>query len=158
MAQRAVEPAPVVRAFDVFEEGASDPILGPGLTFRHGLTLERAPERFHGSVVVAVTLATHAGHQARSLKSVSIALAGILNASIGMMDEPFGRPPLNQCALQRLDSAASVQALPNGPAQNLAAVEIHYCCQEHPTFRAQNVGDIGDPNLVRSSRRCPAQQ
>src|SRR5258708_6297529 len=52
--QRAVEPAPVVNGFNVFENHTPQPVLGPVGTLLQSLAFERAPERFHRRVVVAV--------------------------------------------------------------------------------------------------------
>src|SRR6266481_2387411 len=80
--QRAVEPAPVVNGFNVFENHTPQPVLGPVGTLLQSLAFERAPERFHRRVVVAVGFSAHAGDQAAALQLLAVSPTGILDASI----------------------------------------------------------------------------
>ncbi len=77
-----MEPAPVVNGFNIFEDHAPHPVLGPLGTLLQSLALERAPERFHGGIVIAVALAAHAGDQAPALELLAIIPRGILDPLI----------------------------------------------------------------------------
>src|SRR5436305_1650204 len=55
------------------------------------LGFERVEEALHGCVVEVITLAAHRRRDAGSGEKSTIDLGGILNAGIGMMDEPWRR-------------------------------------------------------------------
>jgi hypothetical protein len=44
-----------------------------------------------------------------------------------------------------------VNCLAHGPADDSAAVEVQNACEIEPTLVGENVGDIGDPDLVGRS-------
>lgn len=51
------------------------------------LVFERAPERFHGGVVVAVAFATHRGDAAVSGEDLAISGAHLLAAAVGVVED-----------------------------------------------------------------------
>src|SRR5581483_4570761 len=89
MAQGAVQPLTVVEALDVIEDLASRLAAGGELSAVNQFQFEGAPEAFHGGVVVAVALAAHRGHQAGPAQCLTVLLAGVLDAPVGM-DKQIG--------------------------------------------------------------------
>jgi len=52
------------------------------------LILQRPEEAFHGSIVVAATRATHRAFDAEIFQQALVGVAGVLAASIAVMQEP----------------------------------------------------------------------
>ena len=59
--QSAVEPFWVIERFDIVEDGQFSFGMGSEVAMVEPLGFERAPERFHSGVVVAVAGGAHAG-------------------------------------------------------------------------------------------------
>ena len=59
--QRAVEAFRVIESFDIIEDGQVSGLMGWEVMVMERFGFERAPERFHGGVVIAVACGTHAG-------------------------------------------------------------------------------------------------
>src|SRR4051794_37069662 len=89
VADPGMPPAPIVEDFDVFEQCRLPP--GTELCSMNKLRFERAEERLHRRVVIAVTLAAHGGFDAVAVEDLAIRSAGVLDAAIGMVDEALGR-------------------------------------------------------------------
>ena len=82
-----MEAAAVIKGFDEVEDG----LASLGASFEGAAVdqflFERAPEGFHGGVVIAASFATH-GRQAPTLsQSLAISSAGILAAAVGVEDQ-----------------------------------------------------------------------
>ena len=137
-------PPRVVERLDIIEDGK----LGFAARRQHGLIepgvrLERAPERFHRSVVVTVSGPTHAAHQAGGIEERHVICIDILAAPVGVMQEAFGRLAAPQGVPKRGQGQAGVQGRRTGPAYDAAAPSIQDRGQEQPTFRGLEVGDVG---------------
>lgn len=85
IAQRRVSAHGVVDALDVRFDDDFD-LLGHTVV-RGILGLERAEEALAGGVVVAVAGSAPAAHQAVLQKLALVVLAGVLTASVGVMDQ-----------------------------------------------------------------------
>jgi len=59
--QSAVEAFRVIESFDVIEDGQASGMMGWELVLMERFGFERAPEGFHGGVVIAVAGGTHTG-------------------------------------------------------------------------------------------------
>ena len=59
--QSAVEPFRVIEGFDVIEDGQAGCLVGGEVFVMEPFSFERAPEGFHGGVVIAIAGGTHAG-------------------------------------------------------------------------------------------------
>jgi hypothetical protein len=153
-----VEPSPVVSRFDKFKDLAAQTVLAPLRALAQRLAFERAPERFHGRVVVAVAFSAHAGDQAGALQLLAVKQAGVLHAPIRMMNDAARMAPLLQGPRQGLQRPAGFQVLPERPAQDLAAIKVHHRRQKQPPLRGGDVRDVGDPNLIGFGRGRPIQQ
>src|SRR5438477_5067204 len=148
MTERAVEPLPVIIDFNHLEDCLASLLPALELAVAQEFIFKRAPERFHGGVIVAVALAAHARLDAGLLELLAVRRAGVLRSSIGMMQEAFRRMTLRDGHLQSIQSQAGLQVLLHGPAHDPAAVEIHDRGQIEPAFGGRDVGDVTDPNLI----------
>jgi len=153
--ERAVDPHAVISNFNGFKDGlASFFAIG-----KNGLLEEfifkRAPKRFDGGVIVAISFAAHAGLDGRVLEEGTILGAGVLRAAIGMMQEAFKRKGLTmvQGHLECLESEGGLEILLHGPADDSAAIEIHDGGEVEPAFASGNVGNVTDPDSVNSLGR-----
>src|SRR5438445_5357312 len=74
-----------------------------------------------------------------------------LTAPIGMMEQPLRRVPARQGHPERVEREVVRDALVHRPADGEARTEIEDHRQVEPPLARRNVGDVGDPRLVRSS-------
>jgi len=82
----------IVEAFDVGKDITRGLCSGCILPVMNELGLERVEEALHRGIVVAVGLAAHRGPEAGGLHHLAVVRRGILNASIGMVDQAGARP------------------------------------------------------------------
>ncbi len=80
--QSAVEPFWVIEGFDVIEDGQARVMMSVKVLEMEAFGFERAPERFHGGVVVTVSRRTHAGAQVTGMQQRPEGAAGILQSAI----------------------------------------------------------------------------
>jgi len=66
------------------------------------LVLKRVPEAFGCGVVVATASSTHAGDHAVGGKRVALVLAGLLAASIAVVNEAGAGAPRSDCHVEGL--------------------------------------------------------
>jgi len=59
--QSAVEAVRVIEGLDVIEDGQAGGVMSLELMLMERFSFERAPEGFHGGVVVAIACGTHTG-------------------------------------------------------------------------------------------------
>jgi len=100
IAERAVEPHPVVKDFDPVEDGSVG--LGPRgeVPTMDQFAFQGAPEAFHGGVVVTVGAAVHAANRSGLGQRLPVSLTSVLNAPVGVMQQP--RRPMRVVGLNRL--------------------------------------------------------
>src|SRR5919112_5498395 len=90
VADPGMPPAPMVKDFDVFEQGRFGLPPGAELCSMNQLRFERAEERLHRRIVIAVTLAAHGGFDAVAVEDLAIRSASLLDATLGMGGEALG--------------------------------------------------------------------
>lgn len=110
-----MEPHAVVIGFDVLEDHlAGLPVRGRRLA-RQALGFERAPERLHRGVVVAVAASAHAGPSADLAEQLPVSVTGILATLVAVDDEArAGTAPLPGGA-QTLADEGGLQSRSGGP-------------------------------------------
>src|SRR3954462_11597640 len=96
---------------------------------RPDLTLEGSEEAFHGGVVPAVALATHAGCDSVATKDPLVVVAGILHPAVGVVDEAGGWFPSGDGFFQYLAARGSIKALAGSPANHPARMEVENATQ-----------------------------
>ena len=134
-----MQAAGIVEALDVAEQvpsgfgpGGVDPVMDP-------LGLEGVEEAFHGRVVPAVALAAHRGRDPRPGEGQPIGLGGVLDAAVGMMDQPWRGPLTLGGHVQRVECDLGMQGLAHRPADDLAGVQVEDRGQVQPAFAGRDV-------------------
>ena len=115
------------------------------------LRLERVKEALHRSIVIAVALAAHRCPETDGSHQLAVIRRGILNAATGMVDQAGTWPLRRDRHPQGRQGQVGAQMVRHRPADNPAAVQIHDGGQIEPALIGLDVGDIGEPDLVRSS-------
>lgn len=76
-------------------------------------------------------------------------LESALNAAIGMVDQAGIWPLRRDCHPQRRQRQLGAQMIRHRPADDLAAVEVHDRGQIEPALISLDIGDVGEPDVVR---------
>src|SRR5712691_10059159 len=138
----------VVPAFDELE----DRHAGLGLRFetpaRKQLTLQRREEALAHRVVVGIAHRSHRGPHLRFLAAKAEGDRGVLRAVVGMMHDAF-RPPLPERHVERREHEFGSQVLSHAPADDSATEGIEDHRQVEEPGPRRDVGNVGDPELVR---------
>lgn len=79
-------------------------------------------------------------------------------AELVMRNTDLGNPGAPQRHQQCIEHQSSVDATAHGPPHHLAREQIDHDGQVQPALMGTDVGDVGDPTLVRLGRRELAQQ
>ena len=82
----------VIKDFDVIENFGAGLLVADKVSAIDEVEFERAPEAFHGGVVIAVAFAAHGGHQAGCPQGLPVSAAGVLDAAIGVEEQIGWRP------------------------------------------------------------------
>ena len=89
-----MEPGAVIEGLDIVEDGAARlGVSGEALLIDQFL-FEAAPERLDKGVIVAVTFATHGGHEPVLGEELAVGRAGELAPTIGVEEEWLARTTL----------------------------------------------------------------
>ena len=122
------------------------------------LPLERLHEALTTGVVIGVGGPTHArDHVVRSQQG-HVLLRGILDAAIGMVDQPRRRVPLREGVRQGRDRQPGSQRAVQRPAHDLAGIRIEHHRQVDELRSQANIGDVRDPELIHPGEGQAAGQ
>ncbi len=121
---------------------------GVGLAGADELGFEGAPEAFYGGVVVAVAASAHGGEQAGGLEGGAEVPGGVSDGAVGVEEQARWRGAVQGRHRKGGGDERGVDGRAHGPAQDLAAVEIHHAGQIEPAFGGGDAGEGGDPDLV----------
>jgi len=109
---------------------------------------ERAPEGFHGSVVITAGFAAHGGLGLSVGQGLAKIRAGVLAAAIGVKDELRRGLAMNLCHVPGRQDELGIDVFIHGPTDDPAAEEVHDGGQIEPAFLGTDVGDVADPDLI----------
>jgi len=139
----------IVKHFDVLEQCQACRGMRGQWLIEFGL--ERAEEAFHHGVVVTVALASHAGDDPLIVQQLLERAAGVLHASVAVMDQSVGgiRPPRLQRMLQCLFDQFASHVIGRGPADDAATEAVEHRRQIEPALTRLDVGDVRQPLLIR---------
>ena len=151
--ERAMEALAVIESFDEVEDCQAS--LGSGFKTAaiNELQLERAPEGFHGGVVVAAGFAAHRRQGLGLRQRVAVIGTGVLAAAVGMKHQFWWRLAMSLSHVPGREDQLGVNVLLHGPADDPTAIEVHNASQVEPAFVGMDVGDVADPDLVEGSGR-----
>ena len=110
--------------------------------------LERLHKRFGLRVVIRVSATAHADLNARCLEQIRILVAGILNASVGVMHQTGLDFPMRQGHLQGRNHHTSIYAPLQCPPDDAARVSVKNNGQINELTLQANVGDVGPPQNI----------
>jgi hypothetical protein len=82
-----VEPLPVLKDFDPFEDRGARLRSRGEVSPMDQVAFETAPEALHQRVVVAVAFTAHARLDTGLAQSLPVSFAGVLHSPIGVMDQ-----------------------------------------------------------------------
>lgn len=128
--------------------------LHPGLgSIAEALPLEElafqcGKERFAHGVIVGVSYRSHRRPDSRLLAADAEGNGGILRALIRVVDDGC-RPPLPERHVERLEHELRPQVGLHGPADHAPAPGIDHHGEEEESGGGRDIGDVGNPELVR---------
>ena len=120
---------------------------------RHGidaLDLQRLHEALHHRVVVGVAAPRHRADQAMFAEQGTVGLGGVLRTSIRMVDASGWRVAAFDRRRQRRKSEPCVDPSADRVAHDAARPCIHDRSQVDEAAEDRDIGQIGDPELVRA--------
>lgn len=112
------------------------------------LVFQRAPETFHGGIVIAVPFSAHGGFHVKPRKELPIISSTVLTPSVGMMDQPLGRPLDCHSLAQGLAHKLRDNSRPQGITHDLAVEEVLVGGTVESSFIGRDVGNIAHPRFV----------
>jgi len=110
-----VEPDTVIVSLNVLEDHPAGLLVGGWHVTGKTLGFERAPERFHHGVVVAVGPAAHAGDGADFFEQLPVGPAGVLAAAVAVNDEAWPGPAALPGLVQAPADQTSLRNDPSPP-------------------------------------------
>src|SRR5215510_5965900 len=142
-------PSRVVEALNVLAGGALDVVHVVPARVELELESEGREEALGHRVVPAVPLAAHARPDAVALEYCAVLSARVVNAAVAVVDHTDGRRSHCESAPQSLDSDAGIEVLRHRPANNPACEQVEHDRHVHEAGLGSQVGQVGDPHLVR---------
>ncbi len=112
------------------------------------LDLDGLEKALGGSVVVGIALAGHADQEAVVAERLHIVVRGILDASIGVMNDPLGGTAICNGHLEGLQAQSGVDIARDGISHGAAGKEVQDDRQVHEGIADSYIGDVRRPGLV----------
>src|SRR4051812_44555736 len=148
VADPGMPPAPIVEDFDIFEQCCFGLPPGAELCSMNKLRFERAEERFHRCIVIAVALAAHGDLDAVAVEDLAIRPAGVLDATIGMVDEALRWSAMLDRHHQRVLAQRTPQMVGHAPADDLAGRHVLDGGQVQPALISRHIRNVRQPDRV----------
>ena len=145
-----MQPFAVVEADDIVRDVPSSLGVVGVVALPDPLHLQVQEEALHHCVVPAVSFAAHARACAMAGQQRAVGFAGVLAASIRVDDQPGRRPALGDGHPQSGTDQLGRHARGHRPADDLAREQVHHHRQIQPAAAGTQVGNVGDPCLVRA--------
>ncbi len=152
IAQCGMEAFAIVRGFQKGSDSGS--CLGQVAVFdaMHLLVLKRLHEALGFSIVVRVAFAAHTDLDTVRGEQLCVLAASVLHAAVGVMNQPGGNTaPLDGHA-QSADGEFRFQSSFERPADHQTRIGIQDHGQIHELLPQTEVGEIGNPELIRRHR------
>ena len=135
---------------DPLEDSIFGLLSGGEGSLEHQFIFQAGPEALDDGIVPAVADSAHAAIQVELGELVLVLFAGVLGASIGVVQERMPGPAVGQGHLQGLDAEVGVQGILHAPADDLSAEKIDDPGEVEQAFIGVDIRDIGGPFLVGS--------
>src|SRR3954454_2114177 len=118
------------------------------------LALERGEEALAERIVIAVSDRSHRREHSLLSATASELDRCVLTTLIRVMNDSWMRLSLLESHIESRGHQFGAEMVLHGPAHDLAAPDVNDHCQiEKVLARGRNVGDVGDPELIRSRGR-----
>src|ERR1039457_2719317 len=122
------------------------------------LTLQRGEKRFRHRVIVGVSDPAHRGSDAGLRAALAEGVAGVLAASVRVMNHPC-RPSLRNRHIQGGQHQLGVQVIAHRPAHDLARIHVQDHRQIQKPGPRRDIGRIGHPEPIgRLGIKAPLHQ
>jgi len=148
----------VIEAHDVVSHVVDGLLMIGIITPPNTLHLQVEKEPFHHGIIPTIPLSAHTAYQTVTAKHVSVFLAGILAAPVGMDDQAGCRLALANRHLQSHAHQLGRHAGRHRPADDLTRIQVQYGGQIQPAAPRADIGDIRHPSLIGRRRRKSAIQ
>ena len=155
ISQRRMQAKSVVEPFNVIEQTRPGFVSGLIETTMHVLTFQGAEETLHRCIIIPGPHPVHAGQDTAILQHGLVPTVRVLAPLIRMMHEACCRPALTDSHLQGSQRQVCSHPVRHGPADDSTTEQVQNGCQVEPPFQAGDVGDVGQPLLIRSVGQSP---
>ena len=144
---------PIVKDFNVFEEGLPRFLSGMKIMAMDQFCFQRGDETLHRRIVPAIAFAAHRATDAILAQQATIGPACILAAPIRMVHQPGRGAPLTQRHMQGGLGQFLFHTPSHRPADHASSIQIQHHGQIQPALSSRDVGEIGHPFFIGPIRR-----
>ncbi len=124
----------------------------------HFFDFQRLHKTLGPGIVLGIAWPAHADRDPSSFQPLHVVSTRVLDAPIGMMNQPRLRLTFLQGRLQGLLGNAAVQLPADAPTHHTSRVDIQNHRQVDELLLQSNVGNIGDPQLIDGTQHHPPRQ
>jgi len=151
--QRSVSTLAIVKHLDVEVNAPLRLLPGAIAVTARPFVLQLAEETFGGSVVPTVALAAHALCDVEEVQAIAERVGRILTATVAVKEEIARRSTMRDGHIEGFHDDAGSHVVVHRPADDLAREQVDHHGQVEPAFVGADVGDVGNPLLVRPRGR-----
>lgn len=116
------------------------------------LVLQRTKEAFDHRIVIAIALATHAGHEPVLRQLPLVGQTRVRGALVRVMDQPRSWSSVGECHLQRRQGDVLIRFATHRPANHAARVQVQEHRQLRPACPCRNGGQIARLDAIGRRR------
>ena len=159
--ERRVPATAVVKHLDVVEQIGNRRLARSVPGAMHALVLQTVEEALGRRVIPAIPLAAHRANHVVLRQLVLKPTAGVLAATIRVMDQPGRRSPAEPSHGQRVDDNVRAHPSLDRPPDDFPVEQIEHYRQVQPAFVRPDIRQIGGPGSIgrrrcnRAPARCP---
>lgn len=149
----------VVKRLDVGKNSISSPVESGELRKMQALAFKAAEEILRNGVIVMVTLTAHALAKTRTEKSGTKTRGGVLDATIGVKDEPGRGSLAADSHAQGVEGDVGIDPWRQNITNDLLRAQILNNRQMQPALTRADIGEVGYPDGIRGSgMEVPVQE
>lgn len=118
----------------------------------YGFSLERMKKTLHRRIIPTIAFAAHVALHPIAPQAPLLGFRCRLTPAIRMVDQARRGFSRLYCHFQGLQHEILSHSLAYPPTHDLPRIGIHHSCQVKSAFANGNIGDIGEPEVIRSRR------
>jgi hypothetical protein len=153
VAQGGVTTFAVIEHLDVEVYTPLRLLVGSVVITANSFGLQLAEETLGRGIVPAVAATAHALPDPEKRQAVAEGAGGVLAAAIAVKDQLAAGAAMGDGHVESLQDQFRPHVVGHRPTDDLARKEVEDRADVEPPFVGRNVGDVGDPLLVRPRRR-----